>query len=245
MVTKDLFISALEPLMCSLCLEPYSTTHMPIQLPDCGHIFGDYCLVNAIETDIKNNNRCPLCRKELFEQEDFDEDGEYIYDDDDEETDEVEDLDDALGEELVKLPGEDSVSDDEPDTESEVLPRIAIDYHIRRSTLGLSIIPQNNLMERSNRLFGTPKPVDNQEVLARSGNDADEHEDEETDENNTEVLDSEPDDENEDNSSESDDSEAKPHVGPDYEPGDDNDSDNGLDDKRRAKVHPEELRPRT
>jgi hypothetical protein len=67
MMTKDLFIGALEPLTCSLYLEPYSTKHTPIQLPDCGHIFGDHCFVNAIEMDIQKNNRCPLCRKTLFE----------------------------------------------------------------------------------------------------------------------------------------------------------------------------------
>jgi hypothetical protein len=42
----------------------------------------------------QNNNRCPLCRDKLFEQEDFDENGDWIYDsddslEDDEESEEV------------------------------------------------------------------------------------------------------------------------------------------------------------
>jgi hypothetical protein len=38
-------------------------------------------------------------------------------------------MDDPLEEELARLVGEDFAFDDEPDPQSEVLPRIDIDYH--------------------------------------------------------------------------------------------------------------------
>jgi hypothetical protein len=45
-------------------------------------VFGDHCIANAVETSTQNNNRCPLCRAKLFEQEDYDENGDWIYDSD-------------------------------------------------------------------------------------------------------------------------------------------------------------------
>jgi len=76
-VTKDEFLKSLDPLQCSLCLEPYDAQHVPVEIA-CGHVFGDYCIANVAESETQNNNRCPLCRCKLFEQEDFDSDGELI-----------------------------------------------------------------------------------------------------------------------------------------------------------------------
>jgi len=80
MVSKDDFLASLDPQKCSLCLEPYDSTHVPVDL-ECGHVFGDYCIANAVESETQNNNRCPLCRRVLFEQEDFDENGYPLYND--------------------------------------------------------------------------------------------------------------------------------------------------------------------
>ncbi|KAI4915592.1 hypothetical protein J4E90_004037 [Alternaria incomplexa] len=77
MLTKDQFVQGLEPLRCGICLDDYSTEHVPVQLP-CGHIFGDHCIVKQVEAEMPNNNRCPLCRQELFHQEDT---HAYISDD--------------------------------------------------------------------------------------------------------------------------------------------------------------------
>ncbi|KAI4648119.1 hypothetical protein J4E93_004530 [Alternaria ventricosa] len=68
MLTKDQFVKGLEPLRCGICLDDYSTEHVPVQLL-CGHIFGDHCIVEQVEAEMPNSNRCPLCRQELFHQE--------------------------------------------------------------------------------------------------------------------------------------------------------------------------------
>jgi hypothetical protein len=67
----------------------------------CGHIFGDYCIASAVEAKIQNDNRCPLCRAELFEQEDFDEGGDQLYVSDGESED-VHDEDEDEDEEREK-----------------------------------------------------------------------------------------------------------------------------------------------
>ncbi|RYN84784.1 hypothetical protein AA0119_g8166 [Alternaria tenuissima] len=69
-VTKNKFIEKLQPIKCSICLEDYNSDHVPVELP-CSHIFGGHCIVEQTESRMPNNNRCPLCRHELFEQEDF------------------------------------------------------------------------------------------------------------------------------------------------------------------------------
>ncbi|KAH7076723.1 hypothetical protein BKA63DRAFT_510608 [Paraphoma chrysanthemicola] len=100
MVTKNQFMDSLDALTCSLCLEPYTSDHVPIQLP-CNHIFGDYCIANVAESESSNNNRCPLCRKVLFEQEDFNENGDPISDEEERELDGFGDEDDLDEEELM------------------------------------------------------------------------------------------------------------------------------------------------
>ncbi|KAF2801228.1 hypothetical protein K505DRAFT_381009 [Melanomma pulvis-pyrius CBS 109.77] len=76
--TKDKYISDLKPLLesftCSLCLEAYSEEHFPVRLPKCGHVYGDYCIVEWFESNHENANTCPLCRGLLFESEFVDED---------------------------------------------------------------------------------------------------------------------------------------------------------------------------
>jgi hypothetical protein len=44
------------------------------------YIWRPHCIANAVEAKSQNNNSCPLCRAELFGQEDFDEDGGRLYD---------------------------------------------------------------------------------------------------------------------------------------------------------------------
>ncbi|KAI4921374.1 hypothetical protein J4E85_008719 [Alternaria conjuncta] len=85
MLTKDQFVQGLEPLRCGICLDDYSTEHVPVQLP-CGHIFGDHCIVKQVEAEMPNNNRCPLCRQELFHQEDT-----HVYISDDSEWGDADD----------------------------------------------------------------------------------------------------------------------------------------------------------
>ncbi|KAH7086913.1 hypothetical protein FB567DRAFT_549348 [Paraphoma chrysanthemicola] len=112
MVTKDQFMDSLDALTCSLCLEPYTSDHVPIQLP-CNHIFGDYCIANVAESESPNNNRCPLCRTVLFEQEDFNENGDPISDEEEREFDGFSDEDDLDEEQLMARDGELLVDADE------------------------------------------------------------------------------------------------------------------------------------
>ncbi|KAG9188445.1 hypothetical protein G6011_02368 [Alternaria panax] len=101
MVTKNKFIEKLQPIKCSICLDGYSSDHVPVEL-SCGHIFGGHCIVEQTEIRMPNNNRCPLCRRELFEQEDF-----ALFDDtfysNDEELIEFNDYDDSTDEDEREL----------------------------------------------------------------------------------------------------------------------------------------------
>lgn len=60
--------------------KPFSR-HVPVELK-CGHIFGSHCIVEQTEFRTANNNRCPLCRQELFEHEDFASSRDSLYDSD-------------------------------------------------------------------------------------------------------------------------------------------------------------------
>lgn len=85
MVTKDDFLDTLKPHegtleeACPLCQEPYDRQHVPVVF-ECGHTFGEYCIANATEGPHPSNHVCPLCRRKLFEQEDFDEENEPLFD---------------------------------------------------------------------------------------------------------------------------------------------------------------------
>lgn len=78
MVTKSEFLDSLDRLECTICYEPYDSSHAPIKLA-CGHVFGDHCIVTFAETKTPNNHTCPMCRHELFVQEDFDEMGSPVH----------------------------------------------------------------------------------------------------------------------------------------------------------------------
>jgi hypothetical protein len=82
MPTKDEFVRSLQPLTCSICLEPYDTEHFPTEMPGCRHVFGAPCIKTLINTQPPNNNRCPLCRGELFQVGYEVSDDEEEYDDD-------------------------------------------------------------------------------------------------------------------------------------------------------------------
>jgi hypothetical protein len=69
---------------------------------ECGHVFGDHCIANFVETATQNNNKCPLCREILFQQEDFNEHGYRIRGNADEESSDS-DFDSDSDEEQVPL----------------------------------------------------------------------------------------------------------------------------------------------
>ncbi|EUC45643.1 hypothetical protein COCMIDRAFT_36642 [Bipolaris oryzae ATCC 44560] len=46
---------------CSICTEPFSTTHQPVALP-CQHIFGHNCIKKWLTGGRGNTNACPTCR---------------------------------------------------------------------------------------------------------------------------------------------------------------------------------------
>jgi hypothetical protein len=95
---------------------------VPVELPECGHVFRDHCIANVVESEFRNNNTCPLCQREMFLQKDFDEDGERINEDD---------LEDALSDDEVLADeseqeneeegegGDADVEDDKSDGEEE------------------------------------------------------------------------------------------------------------------------------
>ncbi|KAF2801227.1 hypothetical protein K505DRAFT_355081 [Melanomma pulvis-pyrius CBS 109.77] len=106
----DEYINDLEPLLpsldCSLCLGPYMASHMPVKLRFCGHVFGDHCIVEWFESTNKNSNTCPLCREELFEQENIESDGEETGGPENQQTGDEDNSDEDVSdvEELVPTP---------------------------------------------------------------------------------------------------------------------------------------------
>ena len=74
--SKGAFIQALEPLTCSICSGPYDSTHVATQL-QCGHIFGNVCLVTWCETRKYNAHTCPVCRRALFNPDGDGNESEY------------------------------------------------------------------------------------------------------------------------------------------------------------------------
>jgi hypothetical protein len=238
-VTKDEFVESFDALSCSLCLEPYDATHVPVELPGCGHVFGDYCIANAVESKTQNNNPRPLCRDKLFEQEDFDENGDWIYDsddslEDDEESEEVNTTDEEEEHEEVENREREEMEDQEHEEvedqdELEILNevRIAMSYVMMRFCIqGLTY---------------------NTQVITDDGTVTASEEEPEADEENIqqeEFIDSEDDEDVEvvDSQSISSDDARVPHSSPsEYHPSDDEgDSDHEQDDQRRAKIRPED-----
>lgn len=71
MVSKQQFLDSVKPLTCNICREEFHSTHDLVEMPVCGHIFGDICIALMIESAIrdKNNSKCPMCRTQLFEHD--------------------------------------------------------------------------------------------------------------------------------------------------------------------------------
>ncbi|APA14846.1 predicted protein [Sclerotinia sclerotiorum 1980 UF-70] len=53
---------------CSICMESFDAAnenkfndHRTAKLPECGHVFGRYCITNWLEM----NSTCPMCREEV------------------------------------------------------------------------------------------------------------------------------------------------------------------------------------
>lgn len=76
--TKDEFLGNLQPADCAICLQTFDIEHVPIQLP-CFHVVGADCVANLAESSNPTNNQCPLCRRVLFEQEDYDAQGHPLH----------------------------------------------------------------------------------------------------------------------------------------------------------------------
>ncbi|KAF2111983.1 hypothetical protein BDV96DRAFT_649347 [Lophiotrema nucula] len=66
-VTGNSIISAFEPALCQICLEPYDKKHMPVQISKCGHQFGEKCLEKWLTShgDSRRHKTCPQCRGQL------------------------------------------------------------------------------------------------------------------------------------------------------------------------------------
>jgi hypothetical protein len=77
-LTKDGFLGNLQPADYAICLQTFDTEHVPIQLP-CFHIVDADCIANLAESSNPTNNQCPLCRRVLFQQEDFDAQGHLLH----------------------------------------------------------------------------------------------------------------------------------------------------------------------
>ncbi|KAF2035749.1 hypothetical protein EK21DRAFT_84160 [Setomelanomma holmii] len=113
--TKDEFMKTMDALTCNVCQELFGDNHVPVQLP-YNHIFGDHCIVYWFKSENPKNNRCPLCNRELFEQENYDEDGDRIEwedpeeaeddnaDEEDEEDEEEEEEEDVAEPEEEEVP---------------------------------------------------------------------------------------------------------------------------------------------
>jgi hypothetical protein len=111
----------------------------------------------VIESESPNNNRCPLCREVLFEQEDFDEHGDPIPHEDSHTPDSLEDDeisasendDDITEEELATLRQLDDEVDDEVEPASE-----ADDEEDERESLMLSTPPHVRRRRTTYQLTG-------------------------------------------------------------------------------------------
>jgi hypothetical protein len=103
--TKAFFIANQIEILheCSICREPFDDqNHAPARLTgagSCHHVFGLACLNMWLEGDLTGANKCPMCRKVLFQNE-HDEEGDDEEGDeegDDEEDDDEEDDDEMYG----------------------------------------------------------------------------------------------------------------------------------------------------
>jgi hypothetical protein len=76
-ISREDYTKSLKPLLesleCSICKEPYAEGHMPTKLPECGHVFGDSCIVLWLgsNSSLYDANTCPMCREVLFELEEL------------------------------------------------------------------------------------------------------------------------------------------------------------------------------
>ncbi len=61
------FISGLDAVDCSICTEPFGTHHPPVVVPGCRHIFGLECLAEWVFSTNLSHNRCPICRRLMFD----------------------------------------------------------------------------------------------------------------------------------------------------------------------------------
>lgn len=59
---------------CSICFDSISTKKNAC-ITECGHEFCFKCILKTMASDLGNNNLCPLCRTEMFEYEEDDDEG--------------------------------------------------------------------------------------------------------------------------------------------------------------------------
>jgi hypothetical protein len=54
-----------EAAECSICAQPFDSTHTVIQIKECGHHFGEECLTRWLKQKVSKGT-CPTCRGVLF-----------------------------------------------------------------------------------------------------------------------------------------------------------------------------------
>ncbi|KAF2243269.1 hypothetical protein BU26DRAFT_554809 [Trematosphaeria pertusa] len=76
---------------CSICHEGFDDEHRPARLSgqnSCHHVFGSTCLRRWLESDEPAANKCPMCRKILYHQNEGEERGDEEEGEDEEDEDE-------------------------------------------------------------------------------------------------------------------------------------------------------------
>jgi hypothetical protein len=73
---------------CGICLEGFDSTHIAVRFcgpGSCDHVFGESCIKAWVKSDGKNANKCPMCRKVLFENSRILNEDSGVEEDEDEE----------------------------------------------------------------------------------------------------------------------------------------------------------------
>jgi hypothetical protein len=73
---KAFLKDGIEPALCIICTNPFSGTHVAVQIKEWGHHFGEACLEKWLAQK-KTRGTCPTCRGILFQEPTSDSSPDY------------------------------------------------------------------------------------------------------------------------------------------------------------------------
>ena len=67
--SREQFLAeGIKPDHCVICLEVFTAEHPPVRVIGCDHVFGKDCLNKSVLADSPNANKCPCCRRVLYQE---------------------------------------------------------------------------------------------------------------------------------------------------------------------------------